>query len=277
LTSFGNHCVSRAPCDHSTFGSQTVIEEDSDLNDIPPELEEVLEGEGGSLVVDLYYGYQLECKACKKFYVNAALNPMRNSTQHREDALRRRAIEVLVRKLLDDDWIYHRFRQERDEECDKFIWERFSKECFKCGKDLPSPSEMHLDHTMPLAALWPLDEHATCLCSDCNSKKSDQFPVDFYTPEELRALSEVTGQDLEMLKRRTINREAVRNLQRRIVWFFDEFLSADDYQKDRDGKIVADLVVRAIQDRIDEAGMNLDLVNEYRQQTGRMPDTITSV
>jgi 5-methylcytosine-specific restriction endonuclease McrA len=276
LTSFGNHCVSRAPCNHSTFGYQTVIEEDSELEGIPPALEGVVNREGGGLVVNLYYGYQLECKACKKFYVNAALNPMRNSTQHREDALRRRAIEVLVRKLLDDDWIYHRFRQERDEEFDEFIWERFNKECFKCGKDLPSPSEMDLDHTMPLAALWPLDKHATCLCSDCNSKKSDQFPVDFYTPDELRALSEITGQDLEMLSKRSINREAVRTLQRRIIWFFDEFLSADNYQKDRDGKIVADLIIRAIQDRIDEANMEYNLVAEYQQQAGRMPETITS-
>jgi 5-methylcytosine-specific restriction endonuclease McrA len=275
LTSFGNHCVSRAPCNHSAFGSQTVIEEESDLDDLPEDLSDKLTRDGGDLVVDLHYGYQLECKACKKFYVNAALNPMRNSTQHREDALRRRAIEVLVRKLLDENWIYHSFRQERDKEFDKHIWERFSKECFKCGKDIKSPSEMDLDHTMPLAALWPLDEHATCLCSDCNSKKSDQYPIDFYTDDELQALSEVTGLEMETLQSRSINREAVEALQNRIVWFFDEFLSAEDYQKDRNGKIVADLIVRAIQDRIDESELQVDLVGEYQSRTGSNPESIS--
>jgi 5-methylcytosine-specific restriction endonuclease McrA len=93
-----------------------------------------------------------------------------------------------VRKLLGKDWVYHRFRQERDEEFDMHIWEKFGKRCFKCGKELQSPSEMDLDHTMPLAALWPLDEYATCLCSNCNSRKSDHYPVDFYTSDELRAL-----------------------------------------------------------------------------------------
>jgi len=119
LTSFGNHCVSRAPCDHSTFGTLEIVENESGLSDLPSDLENKITIESGSHLVNLHYGYQLECKACKKFYVNAALNHRRNSTQHREDALRRRAIEVLVRKLLDQEWIYHRFRQERDEEFDK--------------------------------------------------------------------------------------------------------------------------------------------------------------
>jgi len=275
LTSFGNHCVSRAPCDHSTFGTLEIVENESGLSDLPSDLENKITIESGSHLVNLHYGYQLECKACKKFYVNAALNHRRNSTQHREDALRRRAIEVLVRKLLDQEWIYHRFRQERDEEFDKYIWEKFDKECFKCGESLQSPSEMDLDHTMPLAALWLLDEHATCLCSDCNSQKSDKYPVEFYTHPERKELAKVTGLSKEDLEIESVNEDAVRKLQEDIMWFFDDFLDNDEYQKDRDGKIVADLIVQSIQDRIDKSEIDLDLVDEYRQQTGQTPTTVS--
>lgn len=276
LTSFGNHCVSRAPCNHPTFGTLEVIEEDSDLADLPAELEGKFTFESGSRFVDLHYGYQLECKACKKFYVNGALNHRRNSTQHREDALRRRAIEVLVRKLLDQEWIYHRFRQEKNEEFDKYIWEKFDKECFKCSESLQSPSEMDLDHTMPLAALWPLDEHATCLCSDCNSRKSDQYPIDFYTRSELEELAEITGLSEKELQRRSINEGAVRKLRENIEWFFEDFLDNDEYQKDRDGKIVADLIVQSIQNRIDESDLEIDLVDLYKGETGQVPEAVST-
>lgn len=275
LTSFGNHCVQRAPCDHSTFGSLEIIEDESDLTNLPPDLDEIVIRDNGSLYVDLHYGYQLECKACKKFYVNAALNFRRNSTQHREDALRRRAIEVLVRKLLDEKWIYHEFRQEKDDEFDRHIWEKFDKSCFKCGKKLGNPLEMHLDHTMPLAALWPLSDNATCLCSDCNSKKSDKFPIDFYTENELQELGKITGLSDEELKRRSINTDAVDELIDQIEWFFDDFLDKEDYQKERDGKKVADLIVQAIQDRIDESDFDINLVAIYRDQTDREPETVS--
>lgn len=276
LTSFGNHCVSRSPCNHSTFGTLEIDEHESELDDLPSELENKITYHSGSRFVNLHYGYQLECKACKKFYVNGALNHRRNSTQHREDALRRRAIEVLVRKLLDQEWIYHEFRQNNDKEFDKYIWEKFDKECFKCNKSLPSPSEMELDHTMPLAALWPLDEHATCLCSDCNSRKSDQYPVDFYTRSELNQLSDITGLSEEKLKMRSINEAAVRKLREDIGWFFDVFLDNDEYQKDRDGKIVADLIVQSIQDRIDESSIEVDLVSFYKKKKGRTPETVST-
>jgi 5-methylcytosine-specific restriction endonuclease McrA len=208
--------------------------------------------------------------------VNGALNHKRNSTQHREDSLRRRAIEVLVRKLLDQEWIYHEFRQEQDEEFDKYIWEKFDKKCFKCGEALQSPSEMDLDHTMPLAALWPLDEHATCLCSNCNSRKSDQYPVDFYTRSELEELAESTGLSEDKLKRRSINEDAVHKLREDIEWFFEDFLDNDEYQKDRGGKIVADLIVQSIQDRIDESNLEVDLVDLYKRETGQVPETVST-
>ncbi len=70
-------------------------------------------------------------------------------------------------------------------EFDVYIWENFDKKCFKCKKELSTPKEMDLDHTLPLAYLWPLDSTATCLCPSCNSSKSDKFPKDFYTNKEL--------------------------------------------------------------------------------------------
>jgi hypothetical protein len=81
---------------------------------------------------------------------------------------------------------------------------------------------------------------------------------------------------LKTLQSRSINHKAVQALQSRIIWFFDEFLAADNYQKDRAGKIVADLVVRSIQNRIGEADADLDLVTEYQRKTGNPPETITT-
>lgn len=275
LISFGNHCVGRSPCDHSGFGEIRLQETEIRPENFPEKVDQITHEEDGDIIVDLYYGYQLECKACKKFYVNAALNPMRNSTQHREDSLRRRAIEVLVRKLLDKEWIYHRFRKEKNKEFDKFIWNKFDRECFKCGKELEECSDMDLDHTMPLAALWSLSEGATCLCSDCNSQKSDKFPVDFYTNQELIELSDITGIDMDTLESREVNPDAIKKLKKDIKWFFDEFLAKDDYQKTRGGKKTADLILESIQKRINKSDRDISLVKEYVGETGHTPETVT--
>src|SRR5208282_5081904 len=100
--------------------------------------------------------------------------------------------------------------------------------------DLPTPNDMDLDHTLPLAYLWPLDNTATCLCPTCNSSKHDRFPVDFYSEEELSRLAKITGIALATLKTKPINQDAVKQLFQRIVWFFDVFLAEHDYQKIRE-------------------------------------------
>lgn len=264
--SFSNHCVRRAPCRHGAFSSYLVEEESS-----PAALREY----GVDDRIQSYYGHQLECIVCKKFFVNAPLNPMRNSTQHREDSLRRRAFEVLVSELLDRDWIYHEHRLKYGTEFDEHIWRKFSEKCFNCGKPLESPNAMALDHTLPLLYLWPLDDRATCLCPGCNGSKSYKFPVEFYRPNQLRTLSDITGIAVEELSQRRVNDVAVEQLFERIEWFFDEFLAFADYQKIRNNKRAADLIVHALHNVLRSAGYEEDLVAFYRQRTGAYPTTVT--
>ena len=163
--SFSNHCVAehRLPCKHTGFGRLTNVDQDV----APKQLQ-------------LVHGYQLECRFCKKFEVNAAHNPQRTAAQMKEDAARRRAFELLLMELYggSPQLLYrHRFGRELTDD----IWEKFGRKCFNCEIALDAPNKMHLDHTRPLALLWPLDETATCLCKDCNSLKRDRPPVQFYT------------------------------------------------------------------------------------------------
>ena len=291
---FGNHCVKRAPCNHKAF-SRFAIENSADLDRIDSNLQDKISGESDTILA--YYGFQLECKACKKFHVNAPLNPRRNTTQRREDSLRRRAIEKLVRTLLEIDWIFYKFRRQEDseesdihileesdtytpEEFDTYIWNRFDRKCFACGKSLPNVGDMELDHTLPLAYLWPLDETATCLCGTCNASKSAKFPFEFENYREtgkLERLAELTGINKTLLlqEEKEINKAVVEKLKNRIEWFFDDFLSEPDYQEIKEGKKVADLIVASIQRVLDECNTSLNLVQAYQERTGGPPTTIT--
>jgi hypothetical protein len=195
--------------------------------------------------------------------VNTALNHLRTSTQHREDALRRRAFELLVRKLLNIDWIYHSFRNLNGIEFDKFIWEKFDKKCFNCDKNIASPRDMDLDHTMPLAFLYPLDETATCLCSTCNSSKSDLFPIDFYKEEQLVKLSTLTGLSMKILSSRFPNERAIKELKNNLKWFFEEFITFEDYNKERDGKKASDSIMHSLQKVINRSFNSFSLIDEY--------------
>ena len=89
---------------------------------------------------------------------------------------------------------------------------------------------MALDHTMPLAYLYRLDETATCLCSNHNSQKSDHFPVDYYSEEELVRLSKITGLSLTQLHKKEVNQQVLNLLIENVVWFYDAFLMQSDYQ-----------------------------------------------
>jgi hypothetical protein len=259
---FSNHCSTKAPCSHSLFSSykieSSVIQGD-ELKDFIGSTP--YKHDNGSLIS--FYGHQLECKACKKFFVNSALNHLRTSTQHREDALRRRAFELLVRELLGLEWIYHEFRGKTGKEFDKSIWEKFEKKCFNCSKDIKTPKEMDLDHTMPLVNLYPLDESATCLCPTCNGLKSDLFPVDFYSSAQLERLSVITGLDYKLLTSREPNIKAITELRRRIKWFFDDFLKFEEYTKERDGKKAADSILHSLQKVVNKSALPFDLLEEY--------------
>lgn len=264
--SYSNHCISKAPCTHAGFSRYAV--ETGSKSSLPSKT--------SNKHVKSYYGHQLECKVCKKFFVNLALNPLRDSTQHREDSLRRRSFEVLTDHLLERKWIYHIYRLSKGKEFDVAIWEKFEKKCFSCGIELKKPTEMHLDHTRPLSYLWPLDETATCLCATCNSYKHDKFPADFYPKEKLSLLATLTDIPISEIDKKMINEVAVKELFDKVTWFFDEFLADKDYQKIRKGKKTADLILHALHNVLHSSGYKIDLVNLYHDKTGKLPRTVST-
>ena len=232
--SFSNHCVAdhRRPCQHAGFGR--------------------IRERYGDDVYELEYGFQLECRFCKKFEVNAAHNPQRSSAQMKEDAQRRRSFELLLEYLYEgSDQLRYRHRTGSELTNDVFL--RFDSRCFKCRTPLATPSDMHLDHTRPLALLWPLDETATSLCGTCNSSKRDRPPVDYYTPAELRELSDITSIPLIELQDPSPNLEAIEYLRSRAEWFFDEFLSLPELQEVKDGKKAEDLLLKALDKALQRA------------------------
>lgn len=227
--SFNNHCVAYhlRPCKHGTFGR---LKNETDKLD----------------VIALEYGFQLECRFCKKFVVNAAHNPRRSAAQTKEDGARRRAVQSLLDELYGGG-DYLRYRIKHRSELPDDVWMRFDKKCFQCGEEIPTPKAMNLDHTRPLAYLWPLDGTATCLCKNCNSEKSDRMPFEFYTKPQLARLARITGLPLKALTSVQPNDEAIALLIEKIEWFFDVFLVRDQMVEVRDGKRAGDLLLKALQ------------------------------
>ena len=105
---------------------------------------------------------------------------------------------------------------------------------------------MRLDHTRPLAFLWPLDETATSLCSNCNSQKSAKFPKDFYTLIEIKELSKITGLSENELNDPKPNEKALVKLIGSEKWFFKKFLTKKELFKQKDGKNSAELICVAL-------------------------------
>ena len=75
--------------------------------------------------------------------------------------------------------------------------------------------------------------------------------VEYYDEDELSRLADITGIELETLQDPTPNREAIELLAERIDWFLDEFLNRPELQIERDGKVAADLLVKALQKTLD--------------------------
>lgn len=251
--SFSNHCVSehRRPCKHAGFGRLTHVET----------------GE----VLSLEYGYQLECRFCKKFEVNAAHNPQRTTAQMKEDGARRRAIELLV-EALKKTTPQLEYRHKTGRELADDVLERFGDKCFKCNADLSGGRTWHLDHTRPLALLWPLDISATALCPDCNTAKRDRPPSEFYSSDEITRLAEITGISVDELANPEPNPEVIQLLLANLDWFFSEFLTTEDMTRERDGKTAGELLTKALTKvlalRVD--GEPLDLVAELnRRRAGK--------
>lgn len=266
---FSLHCKKNAPCQHGLFSAYKIINYNelsrvAKIETIQPHL---IDNK-----VYSYYGHQLECRACKKYYVNHALNHLRYPQQYKEDGLRRRALEVLVNTLLNRNLVHYEFENKTKKEFTDHIWKKFNKRCFKCSKKL-KVNEMQLDHTMPLAYLYRLDESATCLCAEHNAKKRDSFPVDFYTTEELEQLSEITGLSMEVLLSRGPNMEVVKLLKEHIGWFFDDFLMGVDFQKERDGRLTSDKVYASLERIL--IGTDISLIKEYQEIYDKNPSSIS--
>jgi len=242
--SFSNHCVAkhRRPCRHRGFGIISPTQ-------------------AGRDELQLEYGFQLECRYCKKFEVNAAHNPKRTTAQMKEDGARRRAFELLIQSLLGVSEQLA-FRTRTGLELSDEVLKRFDGRCFKCSTQLGQG--WHLDHTRPLALLWPLDQTATALCGDCNSKKRDRPPSEFYSIDEIKRLAAIVGLSENTLRNPAPNPEIVRLLLERRTWFFDEFLTSNEMTKVRDGKTAGELLVKALDKVLFAAGSQVGLTNELQ-------------
>ncbi|RLA44614.1 MAG: hypothetical protein DRR42_20270 [Gammaproteobacteria bacterium] len=251
--SFSNHCVAehRRPCSHSGFGKLKDIDSDE--------------------IIELEYGYQLECRFCKKFEVNAAHNPQRTAAQMKEDGTRRRHIELLLTELYRESPQLRYRHNTGGRELTDDVWKMFEEACFNCHEKIESKNQMHLDHTRPLALMWPLDGTGTCLCAGCNTQKRDRPPSEFYSKTKLRELSKLTGIPYPELLNPTPNMEAIDLLGSRLDWFFDEFLTKPELTKEREGKVPAELLVKALQKTLNKCtgGAPINLKQLYKNRQSR--------
>ncbi|WP_026471389.1 hypothetical protein [Alkanindiges illinoisensis] len=216
--------------------------------------------------LSLKYGYQLECRICKKLFVNIPLNKQRTIDQLREDSARRRAMESLLTELYKKSHLLSYKNKHRYGGLATDTWIKFNKRCFKCDIELNNPKDMHLDHTRPLSLLWPLDETATCLCEICNSQKSNKLPSEYYLPEEIEELSSIIGLSISDLTHAKVNLEAVKLILDNIEWLISDFCFSNTLQKDRDGKITAEIFLTSLQRTLDETeyGKNYNLLQLYQ-------------
>ncbi len=148
-------------------------------------------------------GRQSECRSCKQIYNNDIKNATRLPDQHREAAQKRRMyLDLSGAGKIDSTAIFDRFNY-----C-----------CFKCGKDLRSVTDQRerpLDHTLPVFYLWPLStQNATLLCREHNGEKSGKWPSQYYSDEELKRLSILTGLEFALLTGKpTYNPAALEQLK----------------------------------------------------------------
>lgn len=144
-------------------------------------------------------GHQNECRACKKWRINDTFNPLRTVDQLHESSVITRERKILLR----EPEILQSVKDRLGDGLKSIVWKRFNKSCFRC-KTAIALKEVQLDHTRPLAYLWPIDVHATCLCAECNNHKGDRFPVDFYTEDQLTELSKIVGLPVADLKTKSL-------------------------------------------------------------------------
>ncbi|MFE3675910.1 HNH endonuclease [Streptomyces griseus] len=158
--------------------------------------------------------HQNECRSCKKWRINDNFNPSRTVDQLHESSVITRERKV----FLQESTILQEIKKRTGEGLKSQVWERFDRRCFNCAKSIPL-SQVQLDHTRPLAYLWPIDEHATCLCAECNNNKKDRFPVDFYSESQLRELSRICGLGYGELVQKSVNMEQLQKIMGDIVTY----------------------------------------------------------
>jgi hypothetical protein len=96
--------------------------------------------------------HQNECRACKKWKINNSFNPLRTVDQLNESSLITRERKLLLK----EPQILQDIKERTGDGLKSQVWKRFDKKCFYCGKALKL-KEVQLDHTRPLAYLWPID------------------------------------------------------------------------------------------------------------------------
>ena len=133
------------------------------------------------------YSSQPFCHRCKREYVNSSGNKKRTKDQYIESAALSR-----FRRLLPE---YLRDRWRRKYSIDS-VFAKFNHSCFKCEEslDLDKRSTYEIDHTLPASLFWNLDsDNCTLLCYNCNQAKTDLWPSMFYSTQQLKELSKMTG------------------------------------------------------------------------------------
>lgn len=151
--------------------------------------------------------HQNECRACKKWRINDSFNPLRTTDQLHESSVITRERKLFLR----EPEILQQIKDRTGAGLKSKVWKRFGKRCFRCNR-VVALDGFQLDHTRPLAYLWPIDDHATCLCSECNNEKKEKFPIDFYSEDQLQRLSRIIRLPLAELKRKTLNEVELRRI-----------------------------------------------------------------
>ncbi|HET6448493.1 MAG TPA: hypothetical protein VFG31_05220 [Conexibacter sp.] len=162
--------------------------------------------------------HQNECRVCKKWRINDTLNELRTKDQLHESSVITRERKIFLR----DPEILQSIKQRTGAGLKSQVWHRFGKRCFYCKRPL-SLEEMQLDHTRPLAYLWPIDEHATSLCAAHNNQKKDKFPIDFYSDAQLAELSAICGLSLDQLRAKEVNPAELRRILASLPTFSREW------------------------------------------------------
>lgn len=158
--------------------------------------------------------HQNECRSCKKWRINNSFNPLRTTDQLHESSVITRERKILLK----EPEILQEIKDRTGAGLKSQVWERFDRKCFYCGTPVKL-NEFQLDHTRPLAYLWPIDEHATCLCAEHNNQKKEKFPIDFYSEDQLKKLSEIIGLSYEDLTIKDVNQKELDRILSDICTF----------------------------------------------------------